>query len=60
MVGAQTTYVLIPTQQQSQNELLSVCDEIKVDEVGYYAGNRETFVSNGERRRDEQFHIRVL
>jgi len=41
-------------QQQSQKELLSICDEIKVDEVGYYyGGNRETFVSNDVSCREE-------
>jgi hypothetical protein len=40
-------------QQQSQKALLSICNEIKVDEVGYYAGNRETLVSNDVSCRDE-------
>jgi len=53
IVGAQTTHALIPMQQQSQKELLSVCDEIKLDEVGYYAGNRETIVSIDVSCRDE-------
>ena len=53
IVGAQTTHALIPMQQQSQKELLSICNEIKVDEVGYYAGNRETSVSNDVSCRDE-------
>jgi hypothetical protein len=38
IVGAQTTHALIPMQQQSRKELLIICDEIKVDEVGCYAG----------------------
>jgi len=29
------------------------CDDIKVEEVGYYAGNDETFVSDDASRRDE-------
>jgi hypothetical protein len=40
-------------QQQSQKELLSICDEIKVDEVGYCAEKRENFVSDDVSRRDE-------
>ena len=40
-------------QLQSQKELLSICDEVKVDEVGYNAGNGETFVSNYVSRWDE-------
>jgi hypothetical protein len=53
IVGAQTTHALIPMQQQSQKALLSICDEIKVDEVGCYARNRETFVSNDVSRGDK-------
>lgn len=52
IVGAQTTHASMPMQQQSQKELL-ICDDIKVDEVGYYAGNRETFVFNYVNRMDE-------
>jgi hypothetical protein len=40
MVGAQTTHALIPTQQLSQKELLSICNKIRLDEVGYYVGAR--------------------
>jgi hypothetical protein len=53
IVGTQTTHALIPMQQQSQKELLSICDEIKVDEVGRYARNRKTFVSNHVSRKEE-------
>jgi len=53
IVGAQTTHELIHMQQQSQKELLSICDETKVDEIGYYARNHETFVSNDVSCRDE-------
>jgi len=53
IVGAQITHELIPMHQESQKELLSICADSKVDEVGYYAGNRENFVSNGESCRDE-------
>jgi hypothetical protein len=40
-------------QQQSPQDLLSICDRIQVDGVGYYAGNGETFVSDDIGRRDE-------
>jgi hypothetical protein len=53
LVGAQNTHALIPLQQQNQKELLNTCDEIKVNGVGYYAGNGETFVLNDVGRRDE-------
>jgi hypothetical protein len=53
IVGTQTIHKLIPMQQQSQKELLSICDEIKVDEVGYYTGNRKTFVSKDVSCREE-------
>ena len=53
VVGAQITHELIPMQQRSQKELLSICDEIEMDEVGYCAENRETFVSNDISCRDE-------
>ena len=52
-MGAQTTHKLIPMQQQSQKEILSMCDEIKVDEVSYYAGNREIFISSDVSCREE-------
>ena len=32
---------------------MSICDEIKLDEVGYNAGSGETFVSNDVSHRDE-------
>jgi hypothetical protein len=53
IAGVQTAHALIPMQQQSQKELLSVCDWIKLDEIGYYAGNRETFASNDVSCRDK-------
>jgi hypothetical protein len=53
IMGVQTTRALVPLQQQSQKELLSNCDEIKVDEVRCYAGNHETFVSNDVSREDK-------
>ena len=53
IVGAQATHVLIPMQQRCQEKLLSICDEIKVEEIGCYAGNRETFVSNDVSRGDK-------
>jgi hypothetical protein len=53
IVGAQTTHTSTPMRQQSQKGLLNICDEIKVDGVGYYAGNAETFVSDNVSRRDE-------
>jgi len=52
-VGAQNTRTLIPMQQQNQKELLCICDEIKVDELGYYGGNRKTFVFNDVSRKNE-------
>jgi hypothetical protein len=39
--------------QQGQKDLLNICDEIKMDGVGYHAGNGETFVSNDVGRREE-------
>jgi hypothetical protein len=39
--------------QQSQKDLLNINDEIKVDGVGYYAGNGENFVSDDVSRRNE-------
>jgi hypothetical protein len=53
VVGTRTIHALIPTQQSSQKELLSVSDNIKADEVGYYARDGETSVSINESWRDE-------
>jgi hypothetical protein len=39
--------------QQSQGALLNIYDDIKVDGVGYYVGNGETFVSDDGSRMDE-------
>ena len=52
-MGAQDTHALIPMQQQCQKELLSICDENKVEEIGCYAGNRETSLSNDVSRGDK-------
>jgi len=40
-------------QQESHKELFSICDEIKVDELGYCIEKRENFVSDVVSRRDE-------
>jgi len=53
IADVQTAHALIPMQQQSQKELLSVCDWIKLDEISCYAGNRETFASNDVSCRDK-------
>jgi hypothetical protein len=53
IVAAQTAQGLLPVRQQSQRDLLNICDDIKVEEVGYYAGNDETFVCDDASRRDE-------
>jgi len=52
-VGARATLTLMFMQQQSQKELLSICDEIKVDEVGYWTEKRKNFVSDDVSRRNE-------
>jgi hypothetical protein len=43
----------MPVRQQSERNLLNICDNIKVEELGNYAGNDETFVSDDASRRDE-------
>ena len=53
IVGAQTTHASMPMRQQSQKELLNISDEMKVDWVGYYAGNDETFVADDVSQRDD-------
>jgi hypothetical protein len=53
IVAAQTAHELMPVRQQSQRDLLNICDCNKVEEVGYYTGNDETSVSDDATRRDE-------
>jgi len=43
----------MPMQQHIQKELLSNCDEIKVDEVGYCVEKRENLISDDVTLRDE-------
>ena len=43
----------MPMRQQSQKELLNISDEMKVDWVGYYAGNDGTFLADNVNQRDE-------
>ena len=53
IVGAQTTHALMPMQQQNQEQLLNICDEIKVDGVDDYTGNGKAYVSDDVSRRHE-------
>ena len=52
IAAAQTAHALMSVRQRSQRDLLIICDDIKVEEVGYYTGNDETFVSDYASRRD--------
>jgi hypothetical protein len=61
-VSAQTTHALMSVQKQSQRTSLHIGDEIKVDGVGYYVGNGETFVGYMMTQVEgtKQFYTRVI
>ena len=59
IVGVQATQALIPMQQESQKELFSICDEIKMDKLGCYAVNRQTCLSNNVSHGDKAVADRV-
>jgi hypothetical protein len=49
-VAALTAHALTPVRQESQWDLWNICDDIKVEDVGYYNGNDE---ADDVSRRDE-------
>jgi hypothetical protein len=53
LVDAQNTNALKSMRQQNQKELLTICNIIQVEGVGYYAENGETFLSGGVGRWEE-------
>jgi hypothetical protein len=53
IVGARTAHALMLVRQHSVRALLNTCDDIKVDGVGYCAGNGANLISGDGSRREE-------